>query len=346
MAEENRFSNINSQLKFWLKDDKLVEEYIAKYGPAFNMKHIQSIQTQIASSLPDDGTTAPALPRKPVTKKLTPEEEEALKEDPLYSVKVQCPSCKRKNIDHYELRAKSQQVSYTKFYVPVYQGTMEFRTVDFNRVAVTVCPQCLFASPDKKDFLTFSSITKNEQASQIGHIILGTLLEKTAERKGLLKNVPDYEKYFTQPRSLDGVLASYQLAMARTQVEAFYETPYALYKLGAYSLKVARILQMEKKEYLPMLEEAQAYLEESFSRSECPSEGLEYQVLYLVVAIALRRGDQQKAGMYISTLERILSEKKHKASTDPKINILEITRWHGRIKNLWEDRATPELFDE
>jgi uncharacterized protein (DUF2225 family) len=343
MAEEARFGNINSQIKFWLKDDKAVADYLAKYGPVFNMKHIQSILGTMSA----DTSPVPAMLRnKSAPRKLTGAEAEAAKEDPLFTTKVTCPACKRKNIGFLELRAKAQQVTYTKLYVPVYTGASDFRTVDYNRVSVTVCPQCLFASPDKKDFSTFSSITKSEQPSQIGHIILGTLLEKMAERKAMFKGIMDYEKYFTPPRSLEVVLASYQLTMARAQVEAFYEVPYSLFKLGSYSLKVARILQVEKKEYLPVLDEAMAYFEESFSRSECASEAYEYQIIYTIVAISLRRGDQKKAGAFVGSIDRIMSEKKRASQTDPKVNLLEITRWHARIHNLWEDRERPEVFDE
>jgi uncharacterized protein (DUF2225 family) len=238
----------------------------------------------------------------------------------------------------YELRAKSQQILKNKFLVPHYEGTGEYRTMDYTLIAVTVCPRCLFASPDKKDW------TRPEEKSQLPNNVIMTLQEKIGERKAILKTVTDVKNYFVRPRSTDAALVSYQLAMARARVEAWYEQAYALYKLGAYALRIAKIIKDMEEDNREALREALGFLEEAFRTSNCPSEEIEMQVIYTIVALNLKLGDQKKANSFIGVFTNLHNSRVQEMKDDPKLQLIIIDKWSEKAKYLWEDRDREDLF--
>ncbi|MDO5576925.1 MAG: hypothetical protein Q4F84_07580, partial [Fibrobacter sp.] len=88
------------------------------------------------------------------------------------------------------------------------------------------------------------------------------------------------------------------------------------------------------------------YLEEAFKTSNCPLEEIEMQVIYLIVALSIKLGDFTKANSYISVFNSLHSARVLKMKEDPKLNTVFIDRWSDKAKILWEDRETPDLFDD
>lgn len=316
---------VKKRLFALLNDANMVNEYIRHYGPTLDIKNIKAIKEQRARS------TRPT--------------EEGDGQDPVFEVKLNCPICSQTNIASYELRAKSQQVIQNKFLVPQYKGAMGYKTCDYTVLAVTVCPRCLFASPDKKDFNRPASSGQGEQKSQLISNVIMTLQEKIGERKALLKSVSDYQNYFKRPRLDDAAIDSYRLAMSRARVEAYYEQPYSLYKLGAYALRTAKIMKDAEMDNREMLREALAFYEEAFRASNCPSEEIEMQVIYTIVALYLKLGDQKKANSYIGVFSNLINARKTEMKENPKLNTAAIERWEGKAKLLWEDRDMETLFE-
>jgi uncharacterized protein (DUF2225 family) len=262
--------------------------------------------------------------------------------DPIFEIQVTCPVCGRESIACYELRAKSQQIIKNKFLVPGYQGMTGFKTVDYSYLAVTVCSRCLFASPDKKDWNRPEGDTK----SQIPGNVIMTLQERIGERMALLKSVSDVDCYFKRPRMRDAAITSFNLAMSRAHVEAFYEQPYALYKLGAYSLRIAKILKDAGSDNRETLHEALGYYEEAFRTSNCPSEEIEMQVIYTIVALCLKLEDPKKANSYIGVFSNLHNDRVIEMKDNPKLNLILIDKWTDKAKQLWEDRDRKDLFED
>ena len=262
--------------------------------------------------------------------------------DPIFEIQVVCPVCGREGIACYELRAKSQQIIKNKFLVPGYQGMTGFKTVDYSFLAVTVCSRCLFASPDKKDWNRPEGDTK----SQIPGNVIMTLQERIGERMALLKSVSDVDCYFKRPRMRDAAITSFNLAMSRAHVEAFYEQPYALYKLGAYSLRIAKILKDAGSDNRETLHEALGYYEEAFRTSNCPSEEIEMQVIYTIVALCLKLEDPKKANSYIGVFSNLHNDRVIEMKDNPRLNIILIDKWADKAKQLWEDRDRKDLFED
>jgi len=319
-------TEVKRRLLVLLNDQNLVNDYIHQYGLTIDIKHIKAIKekqepdTQTANKDSDAG------------------------QDPVYEVRVKCPVCFYPRIICNELRAKSQQILPNKFLIPIYSGACGFRTVDYNMIAVTVCPKCLFSSPDKKDFSRSGLYGQTEIKSQISNTILTVLKEKIDERKALLGPVTDYENYFRRPRSVEAAINSYRLAIARAKVEAWYEQPYALYKLGAYTLKIAKILKDSGRENIDQLKEALEYFEEAFKTSNCPLEDLEMQVIYTIVALSIKLSDFKKANSFLSVFANLLNTRTSEMKENPKLSTSTIEKWTDRAKFLWEERENPDLF--
>lgn len=319
-------ADVKRRLLALLNDVNLVGEYIRQYGPTIDIKSIKTIKENKAKS--------------------TRSAEGDKGEDPIYEIKVECPVCNRDDIVCYELRAKSQQILQNKFLVPLYAGASGFKTVDYTLLGVTVCPRCLFASPDKRDFNRPQAGVGDDPKTQLLSNIIMTLQEKIGERRAILKSVTDYENYFKRPRFDDAAIASYRLAMVRASVEAWYEQPYAFYKQGAYALKIAKIIKDGGGNNRKLLQEALEFYEETFRTSNSPSEEIEMQVLYTIVAVCLRLGDQKKANSYISVFTNLRNSRAKEMRENPKLNCIAIDKWADRAARLWEDRDDEEAFKE
>jgi uncharacterized protein (DUF2225 family) len=317
---------VKRRLNALLKDDNLVNEYIRQYGPAIDIKNIKSV--------------------KESRRRCAAEQDEGDGQDPIYEIKLSCPVCNRDDIVCYELRAKSQQILQNKFLVPRYEPAPGYKKCEYSMLAVTVCPRCLFASPDKKDFIRQDSAQQNTVKSQLTSNVIMTLQEKIGERKAILKYISNYEEYFKRPRFDDAAIASYRLAMARASVEAWYEQPYSLYKMGAYALKIAQIIKAGNGDNREVLREAAGYYEESFRTSNCPTEEIEMQVIYTIVALLIKLGDLKKAGSYLTVFSNLHNSRLTEMKSNPALNTVTIGKWTDRAKRLWEDREMTDLFKE
>lgn len=318
-------TEVKRRLFVFLNDTNLVNEYIRQYGPSIDIKNIKAIKENASSSLQNDVDASVGT-------------------DPLYELEVKCPVCNLDKIIRYELRAKSQQITQNKFLVPLYNGAPPYRTLDYTIIAVTVCPRCLFASPDKKDFVYASVGAPIENRSQLTSNVLMTLQEKIGERKAILKQGCDIEKYFGRTRTREAAIDSYRLAISRAKVEAWYEQPYSLYKIGAAYLRIAKIMKdagIDNNEYL---HEALNYCEEAFKTSNCPSEEIEMQVIYTIVALYLKLNNQKKANSYIGVFSNLHNARMTEIRTNPKLSLATIDKWTDKAKFLWDDRDRNDLF--
>ncbi|MDQ3000101.1 MAG: DUF2225 domain-containing protein [Fibrobacterota bacterium] len=314
---------VRKKLEVLLKDEILVEKYIRVFGPKLDMNHITKIKQDAMRSAPEGS--------------------QGEKDDPTYQIKVKCPICNQGDIICFEIKAKSLTTTPDRFLVPRYAGVKPFRTINYSLFAVTVCPSCLFASPDKRDFITFSVQTRTENKSQLGPFVLEELRKKVEARKGLI-NEKDFTAFFGHPRKVEAGIASYRLAIHRALVEATLETPLAWYKAGMYALKVALLTRDSGMSDDVILKEAVDYLAKSFRASELKHPELEYQLVYLLSTLYLRLEDQTQCQNYMGVLDKWKSELAKEAKDNPAINTAHVDRWLDKVKVLWTDRETPDLW--
>ncbi len=319
-------NEVKRRLTTLLSDDNLVNEYIRIYGPTIDIKNIKELKENRKDSVSID------------------ESEEG--DDPVFEIKLCCPVCNQENIVAYELRSKSQQLIMNKFMVPSYEGASGYRSVDYSLIYTTVCPRCLFASPDKKDFIkiTTTGTMGGKTKSQLPSNIIMTLQEKIGERKAMLKSISDYDSYFKRPRNREAAIHSLRLSMMRANVEAWYEQPYSYYKLGSYSLRIAKIMKDAGLDNREVLREALSYFDEAFRTSNCPSEEIEMQVVYTLVALHLKLGDQKTANSFIGVFSNLKNQREAEIRENPKLSAVAINKWAEKAKVLWEDRDMDDQF--
>jgi len=320
---------VKKRLTLLLKEDNLVNEYIRRFGPVIDIKNIKAIKEEKESARNETPSAA---------------EEKGI--DPIFEITVSCPVCNYETITGYELKAKALQITENFLLQSNYKGAMGHQTVDYDRLSVIVCPRCLFASPDKRDFTTLNKITNKMVPSQISSNTLLTLQEKIGERKAALPGGIRAETFFKRPRSLDSAVLTYRLAALRAKVEAFHELPNALYKLGSYNMKIAKLLRQKKEDEVPALQEALDYFVECFQNSNTSSDVLEYRTLYTIVALYLRLGEEKKGHTYIGVFDKLRTDLKAEAQKDPSVNTTTIEKWIEKAKYLWEERERTDLFEE
>jgi uncharacterized protein (DUF2225 family) len=319
-------AEIKKRLSLVFRDDARVQEYLRRYGPVIDAAFVNELNREVALR----------------SQRREQKEEEG--DDPIFTINVSCPVCGRTGITGYELRAKSQSVSQNKFLVPVYKGTGGYRTVDFTLLSVTVCPRCLFASPDKKDFSRPATDKANETRSVLTSNIIISLQEMIGERKKMVNGISNFGAYFDRPRIDQAAIDSYRLAVARAKIEAWHDMPYVYYKQGSYALRMAKILKDGIKNNIEMLRTALSCFEESFRRSECPAEEVEIQVLYLIVALSAKLGESRKTKIYASSYKNLYVNNKERLNKPASENTAPpalIALWKDKI-----DFARDSLLDD
>ncbi len=314
---------VRKKLEVLLKDETLVQRYLRTYGPKLDMSFVAKIKQGAATATSEGGMGAA--------------------DDPTYQIKVKCPICNQSDIVCYELKAKSLTTTPDKFLIPRYAGVQGFKTVNFSLISVTVCPTCLFASPDKKDFITFSVQARTENKTQIGPFVLEELRKKVEDRKSLIEGQTDFAAFFKHPRNVEAGIASYRMAIQRALVEASLETPLAWYKAGMYTLKIALLLRDSGKDDETVLKEASNYLGKSF-KSEAKTPELEYQMLYIICALYLRLGDEVQCQAFMGVLDKRRAELEKLSKDDPSVTTVLVEKWIDKIKDMWTDRALPDLW--
>jgi uncharacterized protein (DUF2225 family) len=315
---------VRKKLEVLLKDDILVERYLRTYGPRLDMANIAKIKQGAAAAAGEGGGGST--------------------DDPTYQIKVKCPICNQVDIICYELKAKSLMTTPDRFLIPRYSGVKGFKALNFSLISVTVCPICLFASPDKKDFTTFSVQARSENKTQIGPFVLDELRKKVEARKTQFAGVSDFAAFFKHPRKLEASIGSYKLAIHRAMVEASLESPLAWYKAGMYSLKIALLTRDSGQDDEEILKEAVGYLSKSFRQSEVKTPDLEYQLIYTISALHLRLGDQTQCQAFMGVLDKRKGELDKLAKDDPSVTTVLVEKWIDKIKDMWTDREDPDLW--
>lgn len=320
-------NGVRRRLKVMLGTDKLVEEYIQKHGFRIEMTKVQAMRANLSEKMVNIAAAT-----------------ETAADDPVFTVFLKCPSCYMTNLPSYELKAKSLQIMLDKFGMPHYRALGKYKAVDYNVLSVTVCPQCLFASPDKRDFIGRDPARNREIPPRLHQGELAAILAAADDRGTWLsgQNLDPMNDLLPRTRSPQAGIASYELAVQRAQIEFNRNVPFSAYKMAGYTLKQAVIAETYGMEPQPFLVKAlKAYLT-CFEKSNAPGFNYEGQVLYQVIALALRLNQMEIAGSYIGVLDRS-KMRVEAASPEPAI-AQQFMRWYNAAREIWSDRENPDLW--
>jgi uncharacterized protein (DUF2225 family) len=322
---------VRKRLETMLGDEEMVTAYLRTYGPHIDMAKVNNLKASrrkvSAVAVAGAGAGAP----------------DGL-EDPTYTIQVKCPICATSGITCYELKSKSLVVVSDRFNVPRFNPMPGFQPLNYNLYSVTVCTKCLFASPDKKDFITWSIQTKSDVKSQLGPFVLEEIKNRLEERKTLMAKVADYAKHFSHPRSLTAAVDAYRLATHRALVETTLSVPLSFYKAAMYQLKIALFMRDAGRDDEAVLIEALPHLTKAFGRNDSANPDFEYQMLNVLVAVHIRLKMLEGAQSYLGVLEKLKTERLKAAQEDPNLKIGAVEKWVDATKDMWTNREDPDLW--
>lgn len=234
-------------------------------------------------------------------------------------------------LQRYILRTGQIVTEVDYFDLTVYKAPArkDIDFVDFNLLAVMVCPSCWFATNDP-GYL----IDRTEGARR--HVIApGT-------KNAILADQPNREQIaqaatelmFSEQRPVDQAIVAYRLAVESSLVireQNRYGLPIESLRLANYHLRLRRLLQQTgHSDYEAECEPALKWLTEAFSTVDAP--GL-FKAAYQLVALSIRNGDNRTAFQYIARLKEMQQD----VTLDKSIrNGAE--RYLNRCQSIWEDR--------
>jgi CheY-like chemotaxis protein len=213
--------------------------------------------------------------------------------------------------------------------------------VDFHRLAVTVCPECLFASIDPNLFITptprgpggSSAGAGQSLASKLPSAARFAIMSRACQRRQAVGDLP--AEFFTSARSLEDAVRSYRLALhcsAALGGPSRTSPPEELVRQGNYHLRLAHVQQslgQNDSDRDKHIDHASRLLQEAFG--SLPEASIPRSV-YQVVATCIYKNEDRVAHQYLSKLAQL-----RKQTTDPHL-CEQFNHYLGRCSRAWEDR--------
>lgn len=296
---------------------KMVDDYIQKMGFTIDIAAIK----QFRESQPPPGTEL---------------------QSPVYDVFLTCPCCGTQEVVLRELRASAMAVRDDPFLAPLYFPLEQYEPLNYLTFSVAVCPQCYFASPDKKDFIQYNKTRKANIPSQLSSGIIADLQDHANKRKAFINNFNGSKDFQGAYRSLEQAVISYQLADMRAQIEADSKSPFATVKRGGYYTRMALLQRQNGEEYEPALRQALEQYKKSYFLSDFPNANIEFQTCFIIFSLHLRFSELKEARDFIGVMEQSRKELEEK---NERSAVSALNTWIDRAKNRWEDRDDPQLWD-
>jgi uncharacterized protein (DUF2225 family) len=340
-AASNKGAHANKYIRIKLKaiflKESLVDLYLKRYGEIINQKFIDELKEEVKEQKASGGSE-------------TEISEKALG-DAIFEFEYVCPICRYANVVGYHLRSKSLVIEETLLIVPHYSASSQYGAVDYTVLQTAVCPKCLFASPDPKDWTRVNTFNGTITDSQllVHSALIKDIKMQEKERHARYPDAKSNLKYFLRPRDAKKGLESIELSIMRAMLEKEYSLPAVNYKIGKQYLKYADIKARNGEDPTEARKEAEKYLSAAIKESDCDNLALEMECMYLVVVMALAGKDKDKAASFIRIARDLLMQKQQQNKEEPKAELrTEITiveKWLKRIANQWEFRDDPSYFN-
>jgi hypothetical protein len=321
---------VRRRLKIMLGSEPLADVYIKRFGYTIHIAKINGLKIAMEYRAMQQNGGVAEEPKPKVA--------ETDWNDPIFEIQVKCPAC-FSPVPYWDQKARALGSSLDMFHMPSYKPVGTFRAADYNLIAVSVCPQCFFASPDKKDFIVHDSARYREVPSRLQQGELAALLTSADDRTTMLEESGidiTREHVFGRERTPQGAIFAYDLSIHRALIESRRSIPFALFKMAGYSLKQALIARTYKLDETPYLEHALEHYLKCFETSNAPGQQYEANVLYEIIALNVRLGKITDAGAFVAVLEKVKAE-----ASLPDIPFI---RWYNAARDLWSDRDNPDLW--
>lgn len=234
----------------------------------------------------------------------------------------------------FALRVGKIEVVPDFFDIPTYTKPLPSADhVDYHRLAVTVCPNCLFASIDPANFIVPGSKSDAAAAAKVTPAARYAIVSRVHQRRQSIGELDP--AFFSHQRSLTDAVRSYELALqCSTALASQSHLPASndLLRRGNCHLRIAHVqktLDSPHDERDNHISHASRLLREAFS--SIPESALPRNV-YQVVATSIYHGDDRLAHQYLSTLATF-----RKSAPNPTLRE-QLDHYFTKSSLAWENR--------
>jgi DNA-binding response OmpR family regulator len=218
----------------------------------------------------------------------------------LFARTIRCPlHDDHPSLTRYLLRPGSATLQANQFDLPTYKPASGSDAIDFNRLAVIVCPHCFFASSycgyfldtaeRKEKRITFDAATRN-----------ALVVDADARRESARSLSPEF---FTEKRTVADALLANLLAIRCAEIlyrHNPHTLPSELLRSGNYRLTMAQLIEETDA---PAAQEHRRASVESLKQAVAAMEGEgRYKALYQLVALGIALADFPMAEAHLTQL--------------------------------------------
>ncbi|MDT8445617.1 MAG: hypothetical protein RRB13_01815 [bacterium] len=248
--------------------------------------------------------------------------------------KVKCFVCDNPGeFSFFQLKQHSQKPRQNIFYIQTYEGAAEgFDLIDFNRIKVTVCPHCLFATIHRKLFLLSD---RDKTPTELG---ISRFKDPWVEGKDRrMERLGEHkDELFDIHRSDFTVVQSYELAIeAALAISLANDSDNWAGQVVTLRLHQAEVLmkQGNVKEAESKLKDALAESERLYIRSK--NNPLVFRCARILLLGALYFKDDRNMGQYYEFFRRFETDKFDFLEKEEQT---EFNRIFTDVKNIWDRR--------
>ena len=261
--------------------------------------------------------------------------EEVLTGDPTqpYDVQIKkCPICAYDQVKLFVPKKDAFEEDWTHGLYPHYHAKGEFQEWDFIKTFVTVCPSCLFASIDSKDFHHKNSKEPFQYKLDAKKILA---LGISSRKKIVGRDADEFILQFDNPnRSLTQVINSYTLAEKCANGLVLGDKESAYFEVGFCRLMLA---VLQKDQFAHMSQEALNIFIDQLKTPSIPP-GLIAKTYYFIIALHLALEQSLAANDKKMELEQFYAERDTSTIED------EERIWNQRLLHIWREGMPRKLL--
>ncbi len=247
--------------------------------------------------------------------------------------KITCVVCQKEaQVSYFQLKPKSQKPSRNIFGIPTFrEANTGFDYINYNHVNVMTCPQCLYTSNDKGNFLKMASdkISKHLSSGPFPKEWMAGLKERQAKFGDKLEQIDSCVRHPVT------ILNQYKTAIeAESMLFKITEDPNHHWKIVALKVTMAEILMSAKQHVKAdeLLKQALKEAEECFnSRGD---KTLVYKAARMMFLIGLYFNDKPVLSTYYQFFLNCMDKKDELAPEEVKI----LQKIIGEVKSGFENR--------
>lgn len=268
----------------------------------------------------------------------TKESEQGTK-DPIYEVPQKCPVCSFETFYAYRLLSKTQMISLDDLLMEVYEGIRGYKTVDYNKLKVIVCPRCFYASERDSDFISLSTSAIKREFKEMKHALKKDLNSEIETRKSLIEKYGLDGNSFGKDRDYKVAMVSYLLAALCSEIKAKFGVEKSHRDTGLYYLKAAKMGELAGEtveEVDKLLYKTSDALKKSYEIEELDVNSLA-EVFYLIIYANLVSNRHDEARTFLGHFDSYRRRLHNVQRKQGGVSTAKIDNYYEKIRDVMYD---------